>query len=63
MICQNMCRSAWSGYRVVTAGKGRAHASVEMLRETLHHRIRRTGDLHVAAAEVRDVDPIARPAA
>ncbi|MBS1906491.1 MAG: type II toxin-antitoxin system VapC family toxin [Actinobacteria bacterium] len=41
--------------QAVTAGKGRAYASVEMLQETLHHRIRRTGDPRVAAAEVRDV--------
>lgn len=44
--------------RDITVGKGRAYASVEMLQETLHHRIRRTGNPQVAAAEIRDVMPM-----
>lgn len=44
--------------RSVTAGRGLAYASVEMLQETVHHRIRRTGDPQIAAAEIREVAPM-----
>jgi len=42
----------------VTAGAGRAYASVEALQETLHHRIRRTGNPRAAASEIRDIAPL-----
>lgn len=42
----------------VTAGAGRAYASVEMFQECLHHRLRRTGRRDVAVAEIREAAPM-----
>ena len=38
-------------------GKGRAYASVEMIQETVHHRLRRLGDRAAAAQDARDLMP------
>ena len=38
-------------------GRGRAYASVEMIQEAVHHRLRRTGDRTAAVADVRDLIP------
>lgn len=40
--------------RSVTAGRGRAYASVEMIQEVVHHRLRRTGDRANAVRGARE---------
>lgn len=42
----------------VTAGTGRAYASVEMFQEVVHHRMRRSGDRVAPAREVREAIPL-----
>lgn len=39
----------------MTSGEFRAYASVEMIQELVHHRLRRTGDRRLASAAGRDL--------
>lgn len=49
------CRAVLSA---VSDGKVRAYASVEMIQELVHHRLRRTGDRALAAADGRDTSAL-----
>lgn len=48
--CQRYLDGLW-------IGKGRAYASVEMIQEAVHHRLRRSGDRAAAVADVRELIP------
>ncbi len=41
--------------RGITAGRGRAYASTEMIQEVVHHRLRVTGDRSLAVADAHDL--------
>lgn len=49
--CQNLLRR-------IEAGDYRAYASVEMIQEVVHHRLRRSGDPVVSARQGRDVSAL-----
>lgn len=52
---RSACRALMSA---VANGEFRAYASVEMIQELVHHRLRRTGDRAVASADGRDTAAI-----
>lgn len=49
---RSQCRAVMTA---AAADRIRAYASVEMIQELVHHRLRRTGDRRLAAADGRDI--------
>lgn len=52
---RDVCRSLM---RAASQGEFRPYASVEMIQELVHHRLRRTGNRSLAAADGKDVSAV-----